>query len=242
MIRIFKTALILAESFAAEFKNICKESISKSGQINIAISGGNTPKLLFEILAEKFKDNIEWGKVNIYWTDERCVSPDNDESNFGMTGKYLFSKIIIPEGNIHRIYGENDPAVEAVRYADEIKNNLKQGNGIPKFDLILLGMGEDGHTASIFPDQMDLLNSDNVCAVAVHPVSGQKRITLTGKVINNADKIYFLVTGKSKAEVMKEILEKKNGYLKYPAAHIQTNNNYTFWNLDKEAAGLLEQK
>ena len=242
MIRIFKTPLILAESFAAEFKNICEESISKTGRINIAISGGNTPKLLFEILAEKFKDKIEWDKVNIYWADERCVPPDNDGSNFGMTGKFLFSKILIPEGNIHRIYGENVPAVEAVRYADEIKNNLKQRNEIPKFDLILLGMGDDGHTASIFPDQMDLLNSDNVCAVVFHPESGQKRITLTGKVINNADKIYFLVTGKSKAEVMKEILEKKNGYLKYPAAHIQTNNNYTFWNLDKEAAGLLEQK
>ena len=138
MIRIFKSPLILAESFAAEFKNICEESISKTGQINIAISGGNTPKLLFDILAENYKDKIEWDKVNIYWVDERCVPPDNDESNFGMTVKFLFSKIIIPEGNIHRIYGEYDPASEAVRYSDEIKINIKQRNEIPEFDMILL--------------------------------------------------------------------------------------------------------
>jgi len=240
MIRIFETPLMLAESFAAEFKNICEECISKTGNINIAISGGSTPKQLFETLAKEYKDKIEWDKVNIYWADERCVPPDNDESNFGMTSNILFSKILIPESNIHRIYGENDPAAEVVRYTDEIKNNIKQRNGIPKFDLILLGMGDDGHTASIFPDQMDILNSDNVCAVAVHPESRQKRITLTGTVISNADKIYFLVTGKSKAEVMKKILDKNHDYLKYPAAHIQTNNNYPFWYLDKEAASLLK--
>lgn len=242
MITISETPLLLAESFAAEFKNICEENILRNGQINIAISGGNTPKQLFEILAEKYKDKIDWNKVNIYWADERCVPPDNENSNFGMTNKFLFRKILIPVNNIHRIFGENDPAAEVVRYTEEIKNNLKQKNGIPKFDLMLLGIGDDGHTASIFPDQMKILNSENVCAVAVHPESGQKRITLTGSVINNTDKIFFLATGIKKAEVVMRIIEKKNNFRKYPASHIHANNNYPFWYLDKEAASLLGQK
>jgi len=233
---------MLAESVAAEFKNICEEYISKTGNINIAISGGNTPKLFFEMLVKDYKDKIDWSKINFYWVDERCVSPDSNESNFGKTYNFLFNKINIPERNIHRIYGENDPASEAVRYSKEIKNNLKLRNGFPKFDLILLGMGDDGHTASIFPDQMELLNSVNVCAVAVHPESRQKRITLTGNVINNADKICFLISGKSKAEVVMKIIEKKNRFMKYPASHIHGNSNNPFWYLDKEAAGILEQK
>ena len=191
-------------------------------------------------VVKDYKDKIDWSKINFYRVDERCVSPDSNESNFGKTYNFLFNKINIPERNIHRIYGENDPASEAVRYSEELRKNIFLSNGFPKFDLILLGMGDDGHTASIFPAQMELLNSVNVCAVAVHPESRQKRITLTGNVINNADKIYFLVTGKSKAEVMKKILDKNHDYLKYPAAHIQTNNNYPFWYLDKEAASLLK--
>ena len=167
MIKISETPLKVAESVAAEFRNICEDYISKTGNINIAISGGNTPKLLFEVLAKDYKDKIDWSKINFYWADERCVSPDSNESNFGMTFNFLFNKINIPESNIHRIYGENDPASEAVRYSEELRKNIFLSNGFPKFDLILLGMGDDGHTASIFPDQMELLNSVDVCAVAV---------------------------------------------------------------------------
>lgn len=240
MLKISETPLKVAESVAAEFRNVCEENISKKGNINIAISGGNTPKLLFEVLTKDYKNKIDWSKTNFYWADERCVSTDSNESNFGMTHNFLFNKINIPESNIHRIYGENEPASEAVRYSEELRKNIFLSNDLPKFDLILLGMGDDGHTASIFPDQMEIMNSDNVCAVAVQPESRQKRITLTGNVINNADKIYFLVTGKNKAEVISEILDQKNNYLKYPAAHIQSNYNYPFWFLDKEAASLLK--
>lgn len=156
-----------------------------------------------------------------------------------MTNKILLSKIKIPGNNIHRIFGEALPESEAIRYSEEIRNNIKLNNGLPSFDLILLGMGDDGHTASIFPDQMNLLKSIQVCAVAVHPESGQKRITLTGKVINNAEKIFFLITGKGKAGVVSEILEERNDYMKYPASHIHTDKNYPYWYLDKDAASLL---
>jgi len=168
------------------------------------------------------------------------VPPDDEESNFGMTQEFLFSKVNIPPSNVHRIFGENEPQKEAIRYSEIIKSRLNLKNDFPEFDLILLGVGDDGHTASIFPDQMKLLNSEKICEVAIHPSSGQKRITLTGKVINNSERIYFLVTGKSKAEVVAEILEKKNGYLKYPAANINSYNGNILWYLDKEASAWLK--
>lgn len=230
---------MLAESFAAEFKKICDEVISKEGKINIAFSGGNTPKLLFEVLSSDYKNIIDWSQVNFYWTDERCVLPENSESNFGMTERILLNKVDIPVSNVHRIFGEDEPDEEAIRYSEILESNLFIKNKFPEFDLILLGIGEDGHTASIFPNQMELLNSNEICAVAVHPATGQKRITLTGKVINNSDRIYFLVTGKSKAEVVADILEKKNDFAKFPASHIETEAGNTEWYLDKEAAGKL---
>lgn len=177
----------------------------------------------------------------IFWVDERCVPPESDESNFGTAYKYLLSRIKIPEGNIFQIEGENLPNEEAIRYSGVLRNNLRLVNNLPKFDIIFLGIGDDGHTASIFSDQMYLLDSDNYCEVAMNPVSGQKRITLTGKVINNSDRIYFLVTGKNKSQIIKKILDEENDYLKYPASHISQNQSILNWFLDKEAASLSDR-
>ncbi|MEO8664349.1 MAG: 6-phosphogluconolactonase, partial [Ignavibacteria bacterium] len=225
----------LAEGFADEFRKICEEVILVSGKINVALSGGSTPKILFTVLAVEYKNKINWDKVNFYWVDERCVPPDDDQSNFGMTNGSLLKTITIPEKNIHRIIGENDPGKEAERYSDLLKKNIQVKNNFPEFDLILLGIGEDGHTASIFPDQMQLLHSGKYCAVAIQPKTGQQRITLTGKVINNAERIYFTATGKGKSEVVGKILNKKNNYLEYPASHIQPGRGVLKWFLDKEA-------
>ena len=235
---IFETPLILAKAFAAEFKKITDEFISANGNINIALSGGNTPKLLFSVLAEEYPDNILWSKVNFYWADERCVSPESSESNYGEADRILFRKINLFE-NVHRIIGENDPSAEAERYSALLKQNLPFENDLPKFDLMLLGMGDDGHTASIFPDRMDLLKSEKYCETAVHPESNQKRITLTGKVINNSDRIYFLVTGKNKEHVVKIISERKEDSLIYPAGNIKQKNGDVNWFLDQDAAGLI---
>ena len=235
---IFETPLILAKAFAAEFKKITDVLISENGNINIALSGGSTPKHLFSVLAEEYLENILWSKVNFYWADERCVPPESSESNFGEADRILFRKINLYE-NVHRIIGENDPSAEAERYSALLKQNLPLENNFPKFDLMLLGTGEDGHTASIFPDRMDLLKSEKYCETAVHPESNQKRITLTGKVINNSDKIYFLVTGKSKEHVVKFISERKEDSLMYPAGNIKQKNGDVNWFLDQDAAGLI---
>ncbi len=206
----------------------------------LALSGGSTPKIIFQTLAEMYKEKINWSKIHLFWGDERCVPPESDESNYGMTKKYLLDYIDIPKKNVHPVDGNNIPEEETVRYSDEIKNIVRVKNGFPKFDLVILGIGEDGHTASIFPDQMSLLNSEKICEVAVHPGSGQKRITLTGKVINNAEEIIFLITGESKANIVKELFSKDEIKVKkYPAANISPGNGTLEFFMDENAAKLL---
>jgi 6-phosphogluconolactonase len=151
----------------------------------------------------------------------------------------LLSKIGMPEKNIHRIKGEEDPLEEAVRYSDEISRFTEKRDGWPLIDIVLLGLGEDGHTASVFPGNIRLIESDKICEVAVHPVSGQKRITITGRVINNAHKVTFLVTGGKKAEVVEKILKNIPPAQNYPASFIVPVYGNLNWYLDSEAAGLL---
>ncbi|MFK7773154.1 MAG: 6-phosphogluconolactonase [Saprospiraceae bacterium] len=219
------------EAVAAAFADFLKKEIAKTEKINIALSGGSTPKVLFDILAKKYADKIDWKKVHFYWGDERCVAPTDEESNYKMTNEKLLQHINIPPGNIHRVLGENDPTEEVDRYGKLIEWNLFLKDGLPIFDLIILGMGSDGHTASIFPHQIELLSAAETCAVAIHPESGQRRITLTGNVINAAKQIHFLVTGASKTSVIKEIFSKKGSYKTYPAAAIEKAE----WWMDEQA-------
>lgn len=227
-----------AESFVSELKKIIS-GIDAGMQISIAVSGGSTPTPVFEILAGAEAKNIPWDRIHIFWADERCVPPDDPESNFGMTEKLLLSKVEIPATNIHRIKGENNPADEAFRYENEIVEFTVSRNRIPRFDIILLGMGNDGHTASIFPDRLDLITADNTCATSVHPDTGQNRITLTGTAINNAANILFHVTGRNKSELVKIILNEEQGFEKFPAGNIKPVSGYLFWILDPGGAALL---
>ena len=220
------------EAVASAFADFLQKEITKAEKINIALSGGSTPKVLFDILAKKYADKIDWKKVHFYWGDERCVVPNDNESNYKMTNEKLLQHINIPPENIHRVLGENDPTEEANRYGNLIEWNLFLKDGLPIFDLIILGMGSDGHTASIFPHEIELLEVDKTCAVAIHPESGQRRISLTGKVINAAKQVHFLVTGASKNSVIKEIFSKTGNYKNYPASYIEGAD----WWMD-EAAG-----
>ncbi|MFA7418320.1 MAG: 6-phosphogluconolactonase [Melioribacteraceae bacterium] len=205
----------------------------------VALSGGSTPKAIFKYLAQYYKDKILWNKIKFFWGDERCVPADHPESNYLMTKENLFDKIEIHSINIFAIDGDNNPVDEAKRYSLIIKENVLMKNEYPKFDLVLLGLGEDGHTASIFPDQISLLNSDNVCEVAQHPALCQKRITLTGKVINNASQIIFLVTGNSKAIIADTIINKKNEFEKFPASNIIPVEGKLVWMMDEAAGSLI---
>jgi 6-phosphogluconolactonase len=208
-------------------------------RLTIALSGGSTPKLLFDILSSEYVNEIDWNKIHLFWGDERCVAPTDEQSNYKMTLEHLISKVGIPETNVHRILGENDPEIEAERYSNLLQTELEQANGLPQFDIIMLGLGEDGHTASIFPHQMELLTSDKVCAVAIHPESGQHRVSLTGKVINNAKDVCFLVTGAGKAEKVEEIMHQVGGYKTYPASYIQPTSDNLYWFMDEAAIAKL---
>ena len=206
-------------------------------RLNIALSGGSTPKLLFEILVKKYANKMDWQKFHFYWGDERCVPPTSSDSNYGSANETLFQNIEIPEDNIHQILGKNNPAEEAIRYGQLISEKLPSINGMPQFDIVLLGLGVDGHIASIFPNQMELLTSDYVCTVAEHPISGQKRVTITGNIINNAKEVCFLVTGESKAERVGNIIHSREDHKDYPATHISPTHGELTLFLDKAAAG-----
>jgi 6-phosphogluconolactonase len=238
-VKVFSSPYKLAMSFAEELVHMINESAKIKKYFTIALSGGSTPEILFKILSEKYGKEVPWQYVHFFWGDERCVKPTDPESNFGMTSRVLLSKIEIPEKNIHRIKGEADPLLEAVRYSDEISRFTEKRDGIPVFDIVLLGLGEDGHTASIFPGNIRLIESDKICDVAVQPVSNQKRITLTGCVINNACIVTFLVTGRKKAEAVEKILKSIPPAQNYPASFIVPVYGHLSWFLDQDAAGLL---
>lgn len=228
------------EKLSEQFAQLLIDKINKSkNNFNIALSGGTTPKNIFEYLAAHHQNTIGWHKVKFFWGDERCVPPTDSESNYKMAYESLLSRLQIPASNIFRIRGENDPQNGAKEYSEIVKKQLPQINKIPKFDLIMLGLGEDGHTASIFPNQKSLLESEQIYASAVHPETGQKRITLTGKVINNASTIVFIVTGNNKAKVVDEIINQKDNYKNYPASFIQPHNGELYWLLDKSAASQI---
>lgn len=229
------------EELCAGFTELLQQLLADDKQINIALSGGTTPNALFNYWAENCQKSIDWKRISFYWGDERCVAPADEMSNYGTARKFLFDKISeIPKENIFRILGENNPDKEAERYGDLLSKNIPLVNEIPSFDLIMLGMGDDGHTASIFPNQINLWNTDANCVVAKHPETGMKRVSLTGRVINNAKNVAFLVTGSKKAEKIQEVIKnRENSTSKYPAALVNPLNGNLLWYLDNAAASLL---
>lgn len=228
------------ESLAEEFAYVLKEMSDTGEKIHVALSGGSTPKVIFDYIAEELGEEILWDNINFYWGDERCVPPTDSESNYKMTVEHLLSKIDMPEENIFRVKGENDPKEEAIRYSKVLDKELPKVNGIPQFDLVMLGLGDDGHTVSIFPNSIKLWDAKENCIVAVHPDSGQKRVTITGKIVNNAKAVAFLVTGANKAEKVKEIVMLEGDYEKYPASLVKPESEDLTWYLDKEAAKYLD--
>lgn len=190
------------------------------GVFSLALSGGETAKQMFSLWAEEYETVINWEKICLYWVDERCVPKTDKESNFGHAYKLLLQPLHISKGHYHRIKGENYPPVEAERYANRIKGKLPKHNGLPHLDCIILGVGNDMHTASIFPAKTELLTDESLYAVSEHPQTGQFRITMTGVLILNDTPLLVPVLGKDKKEVVKKL---EAGYIKEsptPATYI----------------------
>ena len=232
----------IIEKLSLYFAQTLAEYVSKTPEdrfFSLVLSGGSTPKVIFEFITLNFKNKINWSKVIIFWGDERCVSPESDESNYKMASESLLNHIPIPDANIFRIKGEEDPDTEAKRYSEIVSKLIPSSNGIPQFDLIMLGLGEDGHTASIFPNNIHLFDSKNLFEVSKHPVTKQKRVTATGKIINNSRVVSFLATGKNKSEKVYQILEKKSKWKFYPASLVDPKNGELIWLLDNLSAEQL---
>jgi 6-phosphogluconolactonase len=241
----FKTQVLpapydTANRLTMDFIRFTNDMLEYREKLYIALSGGNTPLLMFDIMAKEYADAAPWERLHFFWVDERCVPHNDPESNYGNAYRTLFSKIRIPSENIHPIHGGDDPLNEVVRYTGEILAHVPCVRNLPVFDLILLGMGDDGHTASIFPGQPGLFETTAICSISQHPQTLQKRITLTGKVINNAGVIIFLVTGSNKAEQIKSIITDESRSFLYPAKKIKPVNGTLSWYLDDESAKYID--
>lgn len=228
----FPTAQNAVEKIAQELQLYSRQNRA----VHISLSGGSTPKLLFKTLANApYNTEINWANLHFWWGDDRMVPPHDPESNYGEVQKLLFDHIQIPAENIHRIRGEADVEQELARFSQELTACVPN----QQFDWVILGMGTDGHTASLFPHQTNF-DDPNLAVIAKHPESGQIRISKTAKLLEQAKRITYLVTGASKAEILKEIQTTPANNLPYPAAKIKAQTGITEWYLDKEAAKLLD--
>lgn len=236
-VKVFKDPTDLSKGFSEFLLKL----LDVYPQMNLALSGGTTPKVIFDYWAENCRETIDWKRIFFFWGDERCVPPENVMNNFGMTKDHLFDKVPeIPNNNIFRIHGENESEEEAQWYSKILSAKLMQKQDLPSFEIVMLGVGDDGHTVSIFPNQIELWDSKDICVIAEHPESGMQRVSISGRVVNNAQYVVFLATGKNKAEKVRDIIKNRKDFLnKYPAAKVNPKKGYLYWFLDEEAASLL---
>lgn len=240
-IRISTTTEGTITNIAGLFISIATEQINQNGIFSVALSGGSTPKFLYEFLAQdSTADHLPWDKIHFFWSDERAVPPDHSDSNFLQASSTLLKPRHIPAENIHRIMGELDPKTAAALYQEEILAWFKDTP--PRFDLVLLGMGADGHTASLFPGSKALqVSQQNEWVTANQiPQLSSWRITFTANLINAAEQVVFLVTGQSKAETLFNVLEGPKLPNKYPSQLINPHNGNLIWILDQAAASKLK--
>jgi len=228
----------LAAAFVCEFAHAIEEYSEEGKQLHIALSGGSTPLSIFRQLAEQ-TTREQWSHVSLYWVDERCVPPEHPDSNYGSALETFIKPLDLPSELIHPIRGEDKPLGEAERYGQELIKYLPSYNGFPVFDWIWLGLGTDGHTASIFPNHIELWTAGSPCIVSTHPDTAQSRISISGGVINAARRVSFIVTGKDKAKVIKEIFHKEGRHMDYPAFYVDPVSANLEWFLDQNAASLL---
>lgn len=231
IIRIYPNPEMSAVACAALLDREITRLLEGKGSVSVALSGGSTPALLFKVLVDSYGDAPWKDKVKFFWVDERCVAPDDPESNYGTAKKLLLDPLGIKEEMVFRIHGENNPADEVKRYTSVLQNELGPEGVI---DISLLGMGSDGHTASVFPPQITLMSASILVAEAKNPYSGQKRITMTGKLINNSLTTIFLAHGKEKKEVLKLILDNRERE-SFPAGLVINAHDGVYWFLDTEA-------
>jgi 6-phosphogluconolactonase len=240
-IKTVPNATALYRAAADEFRRCAHESIHERGRFCVALSGGSTPRGVYSLLANDQSNphtQLPWDKVFIFFGDERHVPPDHPDSNYRMASESLLSKVPVPPQNVFRVFAELDANEAAQKYEDQLRSFFGlRLNDCPRFDLIMLGLGPDGHTASLFPDSKAL--DENVRLVVANWVEKfqQYRITFTFPVLNHAAEVMFLVAGGDKAQILKDVLNPETS--QFPAQKVLPENGKLLWLLDQDAASLL---
>jgi 6-phosphogluconolactonase len=236
-VQILSDLEAISHEAASLFVSTSRNSIATRKKFAVAISGGSTPRRLYTLLgSSSYRDQVDWQKVHFFWADERCVPKEDEASNFKVAFDRLLSKVPVPDGHIHRIKGEEEPEKAAGDYEADIRKFFGV-SGFPVFDLVLLGMGEDGHTASLFSGSKSLEETARLAVAVYLDKPNRNRITLTLPVLNNAAQILFLLAGKSKAAVLSEILSDGEKKREFPAGRIRPVKGKVTWLIDREAVG-----
>lgn len=238
-IEVFPTPTLLADAAAQMFVDSAARAIAASGRFTVALSGGSTPKIMYEALAaEAYASQVDWNRVHIFWGDERCVPPTDERSNYRMACEALLDHVRIPGVNIHRMEGETEPAAAAAAaYERQLADVF--GGVVPRFDLVLLGLGENGHIASLFPDMPVLFDENRIVEGYYVDEIDMWRITLTVPVINAASSVAFLVAGSNKASIVNRVLEGERDPSTIPAQLVSPRDGTVLWMLDDAAASAI---
>jgi 6-phosphogluconolactonase len=239
-IQVYPNSETLSQEAAKYIVRLANQAIVTHGRFTIALSGGNTPKVAYGLLAtEPYRSQIDWNAVEIFWSDERCVPPDDPESNYHMAREVLLSKVPIPADHVHRMPADQpDREAASEEYTQEMRRVFGT-DGIPSFDLIQLGMGPEGHTASLFPHQPSLHVTDRLVMPVSVPKPPPDRLTLTPPILNAAKNVLFLVTGADKAQAVHAVIEGPYNPDEYPAQIVRPSHGEVTWMLDSAAASQL---
>jgi 6-phosphogluconolactonase len=234
-LRVCESPAELAHALASTFADAANQAIAQRGRFTVALAGGTTPKAAYHLLAQPpYSVTIPWQSVIVFFGDERCVPPDDEQSNYRAAREALLARVPIPEANVHRMRGEDDPPAAARAYREALVATL---GSRPRFDLVMLGMGEDGHTASLFPGE-DPLTDDEALVRAAYAKSRQQwRLTLTPQVLNAASLVVFAVEGPAKAAALKAVREGPYDPVHYPAQIVVPSTGHLLWLADRDAAG-----
>lgn len=233
-IKVLPDVSSLAREAAERIVAAAVQAIDTHGTFSLALSGGSTPRPVYELLSqEPFRSHVNWNKVEIYFGDERCVPPDSPQSNFKMANETLLSRVPIPDQSVHRIRGEMDPHQAAKEYGQMLKERFGDGG----LDLVLLGMGPDGHTASLFPGTQAVHETHHRCVANFVPKLNAWRVTMTAAFINRSDQVMFLVAGADKSQILSTVLEEPPDVERYPVQSIRPAGRL-IWLMDAAAAGM----
>ena len=244
-VEVFRTSEALAQAAAERFASSAAEAIRAGGRFVVALSGGSTPRSLYALLAKgAYATRIDWSRVQVFWGDERCVPPTSPMSNYRMAREALLDHVPVPDKNVHRIRGEDDPAAAAAAYERELREMFGTPDRSPmpglSFDLILLGLGEDGHTASLFPGLAAVRETERWVVAEYVARASMWRVTLTPVLINAAAEVVFLVTGREKAAILRRVLDGPYQPGALPAQVVAPRGGQLRWLVDGAAAANLQ--